>query len=264
MVNISVILPTYNERDNILEMIESTNEVLKDESVEIIVVDDNSPDQTSEVVKKATKRFSNLRLLTRTEDKGLVSSLRDGIRISKGKICVWLDADLSMNPVLIKKLLKEIEQGADIAIGSRYIEGGGIKGSNYDGSNTTLHEVWKNLYSSEDSFYCVMISQLGNWAIRHILNPTYKDYTSGFYAVKRETLNEIELQGKYLEYCISLTYLAILKGYKVVEVPITLISRKHGKSKTALSTFSILSIAYDCFKTAFLLRFNAKKGTFLK
>ena len=123
---ISIILPTYNEAENIIFLIEQIVEELTNEDYEIIVVDDNSPDGTSNLVQQATLKFPNLRLLTRTLEKGLIPSIREGIEESRGSICIWLDTDLSMSPTLIKTLVNEIDLGADLVVGSRYISGGGI------------------------------------------------------------------------------------------------------------------------------------------
>ena len=98
---ISIILPTYNEAENIIFLIEQIVEELTNEDYEIIVVDDNSPDGTSNLVQQAILKFPNLRLLTRTSDKGLVPSIREGIEKSRGSICIWLDADLSILVVSI-------------------------------------------------------------------------------------------------------------------------------------------------------------------
>ena len=103
---ISVILPTYNESENIMPMIEQITDHLKDEDYEIVVVDDDSPDGTSQIVKNAMKNYPNLRILIRNGNKGLVSSIKDGLEISTGDVCLWMDADLSMPPALIKQFVK--------------------------------------------------------------------------------------------------------------------------------------------------------------
>ena len=173
-------------------------------------------------------------------------------------ICIWMDADLSMSPSLITSFVKEIELGADLVLGSRYISGGGIKGMELNSEKTSLYKVWRNLSSSEDSFFSAMISKWGNKIIRFILNSPLHDHSSGYYGGKKETFNLIRIEGYFVDYCLSLSHRAYMKGMTVVEVPMFLLPRKYGKSKTSNSLFSILSVALQCFKIAFVLRFTIK------
>ena len=110
-------------------MIDAVYGVLTDIDAEVIVVDDDSPDGTSEVVDRILNRYRKLRLITRRSNKGLVNSIKEGIKSSRGSICLWMDADLSMPTDKIPDLVNKIKEGADLAVGSRYIKGGGIKGS---------------------------------------------------------------------------------------------------------------------------------------
>ncbi len=227
-------------------------------SFEIIVVDDNSPDGTSEVVRTLMKSFPPLRLLTRTSDKGLVPSIHDGIQHAKGDICIWMDADLSMSPILIKSMVKELENGADLVVGSRYIKGGCMKGADPDGHPTSLLSVWRTLSSTEDSFLSAMISKTGNLVVRAILKSPLHDHTSGFFCSKKKTLLTVGVQGSFVDYCISLPYRCYMKGLNVVEVPMVLTPRKYGKSKTSNDLSSIISVAYQCIKAAFILKITVK------
>lgn len=255
---ISVILPTYNEVDTIILLIEQIAHQLTNENYEIIVVDDNSSDGTSNAVKKAMKRVTNLRILDRTSERGLVPSIRDGIKFSTGDICIWMDADLSMPPSLINRFVNEINLGADLVVGSRYMPGGGMKGVDLDSGKTPLYKIWKNLKMSEDSFISAMISKSGNKMLRIILDSSLHDYSSGFFGTKKEIFKKIELTGNIVDYCISLPYRAIMKGLKVVEVPMVLATRKYGKSKTSNTLSSVLLIACQCFKKALILKFTLK------
>ena len=106
-IKISVILPTYNEKDNIGLLIDEINSNLSNNQIEIIVVDDNSPDGTSKIVEEKQKTNPNVQLLCREDKKGLTSALNDGIAKSTGEILVWMDCDFKMptsvNPKLIEK-----------------------------------------------------------------------------------------------------------------------------------------------------------------
>ena len=205
----------------------------------ILVVDDDSPDGTSVVVNKALDRLPRVRLITRKTDKGLVNSIKEGINKSAGDVCVWMDADLSMPAGKIRDLLEKIEGGDDLAVGCRYIDGGGIKGSNPGSQKTSLTKIWKNLKESEDSIFAVAVSKYGNLFARFVLDSRYHDYTSGFYAVKKSVFDDIKLEGEYPDYCISFLYKASLRGYRISETPVTFTPRKRGKSKTANNILSI-------------------------
>ncbi len=119
---ISVILPTYNERENIGRLVERIFRSVND-SLQIIVVDDDSPDGTWKVVQEIAERDNRVRLLRRVGRRGLRSALVEGISLAQGEIVVWMDCDFSMPPEIVPHLVREI--GAfDIVIGSRYVEGG--------------------------------------------------------------------------------------------------------------------------------------------
>ena len=131
MINkISIILPTYNEKDNIGQLIDELSDHLSGKEFEIIVVDDNSPDGTSLVVDDKKKNNKNIKLLCRTNIRGLTSALNDGIAIADGKIIVWMDCDFQMPPSKVPELVEKIENGYDAAVASRYVNGG--KDSRYN------------------------------------------------------------------------------------------------------------------------------------
>jgi dolichol-phosphate mannosyltransferase len=213
--NVSVIFPTYNERDNIGPII---LEVLKytPPSTEIIVVDDNSPDGTWQVVEAMQKDHPNLYLLRRIDKKGLASALRDGIAYSRGDIIVWSDCDFSMPPRKIADLLETIAAGQDVAVGSRYVKGGGVQ--IVTGSNDTL--------------LAYLMSVTLNRFIQRILGRGFKDYTSGFIAFRRRVLEKITLRGDYGEYFIDFIFRARKLGYKVAEFPYMCVERRTGVGKT--------------------------------
>jgi len=119
---VSVIFPTYNERDNIGPLIREVRKYAPADT-EIIVVDDNSPDGTWRVVEEMQKEVPNLHLIRRMDKRGLASALRDGIAASKGGIIVWSDCDFSMPPARIADLLAAIAGGLDVAVCSLYVKG---------------------------------------------------------------------------------------------------------------------------------------------
>lgn len=215
MNKVSVILPTYNEKDNVLPLILDIQSQLNNQEYEIIVVDDDSPDGTWRIVQELEEKDDRIHILRRCGRSGLASAISEGIELSSGDVVVWMDADLSMPPEKIRDLLGEIDD-CDISVGSRYVPGGGMV----------------IIEKSQDSLLAMLLSLVMNIVIQRILDPSFKDYTSGFVAVRRRVLEDIELRGDYGEYFIDFIYRAIKKGYRITEVPYVCGARKYGVSKT--------------------------------
>lgn len=224
-LEISVILPTFNEAGNISELIDRVYSTLTKtrKSFEIIVVDDNSPDQTwkkVEAIKHKHKSSENkspirmIRLIRRIDKRGLTSAIQDGIDAANGKLIGWMDCDLSMPPEKLLEMPKKLNEGYDIVVGSRYVPGG------------SDHRTEK---------FQVFLSKTISMISRALLVSEFKDYTSGFILAKRSVLKQIRLNGDYGEYFINLIYRAIKSGFRVVEIPYVLVPRKVGISKTAVS-----------------------------
>jgi dolichol-phosphate mannosyltransferase len=258
MTPVSIVLPTYNECENILGVIDDIGATLGAAIFEVIVVDDNSPDGTSPLVAHAAESLPWLRLITRTTDRGLIASIRAGIAEARYEVCVWMDADCSMKAEAIPRLLAEIEGGADLAIGSRYIEGGGVKGS--DGKTKNLIPIRRQLRGTGDSFLQVVLSLLGNRALHRFLTTQVTDYTSGYYAVRKEVAEGVGLGGTYVDYCIRFAYMASLRGHVIREVPVIVHPRVGGQSKTAVSLFGLFAISFGCLRVAVLLKMARHKN----
>ncbi|ACB53963.1 dolichyl-phosphate-mannose synthase [Crocosphaera subtropica ATCC 51142] len=128
-LKLSLVLPTYNEADNIQSIVEILSNIL-DQSIpgeyELIVVDDNSPDETWKLALELTPQYPQLRVMRRTEEKGLSTAVIRGWQVARGKILAVIDADLQHPPEVLTQLLEEIEKGADLALASRHVEGGGV------------------------------------------------------------------------------------------------------------------------------------------
>lgn len=214
-VAVSVVLPTYNERENIGPLVRGVFEHAG-RPAEVIVVDDDSPDGTWRVVEEMARERPGLRLLRRTTEKGLVSALRDGIRAAAAPVIVWMDCDLSMPPDRIPALLEAIDGGCDIAVGSRYVPGGGVE----------------LVTGSRDTLRAFVLSSLLNRWIQAMLGAAFKDYTSGFIAVRKTVLDRFPLRGDYGEYFIELIHRAARSGFRIAEIPYLNRSRTAGDSKT--------------------------------
>lgn len=232
---LSVILPTYNEAENIIALIKNIVEVLERENhaFEIVVVDDNSPDGTALKVKNELKD-ERIKLFIRLKDKGLAKSIWEGIEKSSGKLILIMDTDFNHNPGYIPEML-EVLSGCDAVIGSRYVKGGGMP------------------FSKARYF----ISLFSNLFLRIVLTLSYHDTLSGFLLLRRSILDDINekrvFQG-YGDYSIRLLYWVKLKGFKVKEIPVIYEQRPGGKSKTNLFTVGI-----KYFITAFDTKMKSKK-----
>lgn len=210
-LSLTVILPTYNERDNILPLIEGILRHVRP-PVQVLVVDDNSPDGTWQVVEEIAGRDARVRLLRRTTERGLTSAIWAGIRAADTDAVSWMDCDLAMPPEVIPALLAQLEAGAAIALGSRYAPGGKDVG----------HSLLARAFSVTINLFAALL--LG-WRVR--------DYTSGFIAARRTVFTQIALRGDYGEYCIDLLARAQMLGLKIAEVPYICGARLSGESKTA-------------------------------
>lgn len=237
---VSIILPTYNEAENIIDLVKVINKLIKYKK-EIIVVDDNSPDGTSKLVKNLIKKNKkiNLRLETRYKNRGLTNSIKRGIKLAIGDVVVWMDCDFSMPPKVIISLLKKIERGFDIAVGSRFVNGGGFKIDNSKGQ--------------KDSPVAIVLSRLMNFAIQLMLGYDFRDYTSGFIAIKRVVLEKVKLKGDYGEYFIDLIYKARANKFSIVEVGYICIPRERGESKTGQNLLQFLRRGIKYITLAFNL-----------
>lgn len=224
---VSVVLPTYNEAGNIVDLCLAIHNAIR-QPHEIIVVDDNSPDGTSRLVQELINsgKCAGLRLETRLTDRGLTKSIQRGIDLAGGDTVVWLDCDFSMPPEQIPQLLGKIEAGYDIAVASRFLAGGKLKDA-------------KQWFGGEESKAVILLSRFLNWFLRHALFASFTDYTSGFIAIRKTVLQEVRLHGDYGEYFIDLIFRSILLGHSFIEIPYESVSRRAGESKTGTSILGV-------------------------
>ncbi len=233
MIIVSVVLPTYNEAENIGPLIEALL-IRLPETSEIVVVDDDSPDLTWQIVEGLNRKDSRIRLIRRIGRRGLTTALQEGIEASQGRFVFWMDCDFSQPPEKISELLKALEDH-DIVVASRYVPGGEEKG-----------------HSRLGSFLSKMICLFAS----SVLSPAIKDYTSGYVGTRKEILKAIPLQGDYGEYCIGFLYRAHKKGYRILEIPYTCLPRCSGESKTATNLRGYLQRGRKYIMTVLKLRFQ--------
>ncbi len=219
-----IIIPTYNERGNIERLIEILEKdifpQIKKYETNILVVDDNSPDGTADVVRELTKKWENIKLnVGKKEGLGAayVRGMDFAVKKMEADVLFEMDGDLSHDPSKIPTFLKKIDEGFDLVIGARYIKGGSIP------NNWGIH---RKIYSI-----------VGNLIVRMILMRFWHhDWTSGYRALKKEVFEKIkpELHGfKGYTFQVSFLHKAIARGYKVTEVPFHFTDRTLGKSKIA-------------------------------
>ncbi len=213
-----VFLPTYNERDNIGPLIEAIQHMSKDQrlDIDILVMDDNSPDGTAEVVRALIDVYDNLSLIVRPGKMGLGSALRDGFKYSYEngyESMVLMDADFQHPPDVIPRLIEGVSRGYNLAIASRYVEGGGIEG-------------WSRVRR--------IISWGANTYARTVLRLPVRDLTSGFRAFDRdalEFLSKCSFLSRGYALQVEVAYLLYRKGFKILEVPFIFRRRRYGASK---------------------------------
>lgn len=218
-----IIIPTYNEKENIGILIEKLEQIFPKIppkfQMNILVVDDSSPDGTGKIVQEKAKKYSNIYLLTNKEKKGLGAAYVKGMKYAmaelKADLVFEYDADGSHQPKYIPGMLSEINKGADVVVGSRYVSGGSMP------DNWGLNRK--------------IISYFGNLLTRSVLLTfQYHDMTSGFRLTKTSFLKQIDLNhllSNQYAYKIHLFYALHKLGAKIKEYPIDFIDRTKGKSK---------------------------------
>lgn len=215
MEKISIVLPTYNEAENISKVINLIKGLHPHWS--ILVIDDSSPDGTAGIVEDLGKKIDNIYLIKRDGERGrgLAGVCGFDLALKEGSdIIVEMDADMSHHPRYLANLVREIEN-YDVIIGSRYIKGGG--------------EMGRPLSRR-------VISRLANLYLRIILGISIRDWTSGYRCFRREALNSIlsDIKSKGPSIVEEVLFKIRKKGFKIKEVPITFYERERGASKLSL------------------------------
>lgn len=217
---ILVVTPTYNESGNVERFVEGVLRWMPEANV--MVVDDASPDGTGDIADRMAAADSRVRVMHRPGKMGLgtayVQAFEKGL--AEGYDLLFeMDADLSHDPTYLPSFQKAFARGADVVIGSRNVPGGGVTGWG----------MGRHLLSKGGSLYS-----------RTILGVPVRDLTSGYKAFRADVLRAIDLstvQSNGYSFQIELTYRALQKGYKVVEVPIHFVDRTHGSSKMSRRIF---------------------------
>lgn len=211
-MDVSVVIPTYNERATITDTLRAVDTALEGEDREILVVDDGSPDGTADMARGMQDEIAGLRVVERKRKEGLGAAYKDAFDRVEGDIVVQMDADGSHPPEAIPQLIDAVRKGADVAVGSRYVAGGDRK----------------------DPLHRRIFPLIGSHLYQYVLGFPVRDVTSGMKAYSREALDTVRdaegLPDGFHSQAASLHRL-VQAGYTVTEVPITFRERQGGNPK---------------------------------
>jgi dolichol-phosphate mannosyltransferase len=236
MYDLTVIIPTFNEEANIRNIVMAVDAVFHEHSLhgQILVVDDNSSDGTISIVHELKRQKENVEILIRDKDHGLSQSVADGFSHASSDVFIVIDADFSHPPVLIPWMYDEIRKGNDIVIGSRYMEGGGIR-------------KWPLKRR---------IISIGATLLGRLLFPDITDPVSGFFAVRKDVVDTASLKPR--GYKILLEVLGKGTWEKDKEIPFEFVDRESGSSKLKIKT--IVEYAQQIVDIAVFSLFNRKSA----
>ena len=234
-MKISVIIPMYNEEDNILRTLIEVNNVMKDyDDYEILVVDDGSIDDTFRLAEEFALNNRHVHVYKQSVNMGMGSALRRGFEKSEGDIIVTIDADLSYSPLHIVKLASELlnDESIDIAVGSPYMEGGDVKNV---------------------PFIRLIISKIANKFVGFSMAENLSTVTSVLRAYRSEVLESMELESNGTNINLEILSKAIANHYKIKEVPAILEGRQLGQSKLKFKSKTISHVLFSFYEKPMIL-----------
>ena len=231
-MRVSIVSPTYNEAENVPRLVHEVGNVLTGIDYELVIADDDSPDRTWAVAKGLATKNSRIRVLRRTSDRGLSSAVIEGFLSSSGDYVGVIDADLQHDPAILLQLIAALDAGAEIAVGSRYVEGGGIG-------------TW-NTSRRFQSWVATKLAQT-------FLGVELTDPMSGYFILRRDDFNRIHEQLDSSGFKILLEIIARLAPSRLEEVPYTFRVRVAGQSK--LSSKVVLQYLGQLWKLSSVSRY---------
>lgn len=237
-LNAWLVLPTYNEAENLEAIVRAARGSLRAGDT-ILIVDDNSPDGTGRLANKLARELADVRVLHRRGKEGLGRAYLAGFRAALAggaDYVLEMDADFSHDPADLPRLIEGAERGADLVLGSRYVAGAGV-------------EDWGVVRR--------MVSRGGCWYARRVLGLAVRDLTGGFKCFRRSVLDAVDLGDVHADgygFQIELTYRALEAGCRVVEIPIVFRDRRLGESKMSAG------IALEAVWKVALLRWKRGRG----
>ncbi len=237
MHKVFIIIPTYCEAENIKKLIPEIEKVFEKNNIKgaILIVDDNSPDGTKDLVISFSKKYGNIYLLSRPRKMGLGSAYRDGfnyiLKNFEVEYVAEMDADGSHPPNILPKMIYKLEkENADVIIASRYIKGGKIYGWNLKRKITSIG---------------------ANILARIFTRIKIKDFTSGYRIYKANVLKKVNFSkaSSSFSFQIEMVFNCMKNGFKIIEIPFTFTNRKIGRSKLKMSEY--IHFIFTLFKILF-------------
>jgi dolichol-phosphate mannosyltransferase len=210
MPHLSVIVPTYNEAENIEPLVRALGSALKDADYEILIVDDDSPDLTWARAEEMAKSDSRVRVIRRTREKGLAPAVIEGFGHARGEILACMDGDLQHDPATLVPMLQQMQRGCVLVVASRYVESGSTG-------------TWNPIRKIES----LMATKLAQWCVGAKL----RDPMSGFFMMRQQDFVAIRDRLRAQGFKILLEIVANLGSGSIVEVPLHFRSRLSGQSK---------------------------------
>lgn len=233
-MSLSVIIPTFNEAENITLLIDCIYKHINELEDEVIVIDDNSPDNTAQIVSELKVNYSSLSIYCRKDQNGLTSAIQTGIQLAKKDYIIWLDADFSHNPRYISSLINEM-LNCDVCLCSRFLA------NSKDERKLNIQKILSCVLSK----FCKLI-----------FSNKISDWTSGFICLKREVFSNLSLKGYYGDYFIYLMVDLIQRNYLIKEIPYHTSDRMFGASKTSKNFKSLLFNGFFYLKAVTVLSFQ--------
>lgn len=232
-LEVSIVLPTYNEKDNLNIFIPKIEEEFRNIQIEIIVVDDGSKDGTEELLSQFNSQYGNIVLLSRSKLGGIGSALRDGYNIARAEYVLSSDADLSFSVSDMVRLHNKIKEGYDLVVGYRHGQDG-----SYEHKSISIKLKY-------------LFSKYGNWFIRGVSGLGVRDFSANFRVIRRDSWIQLHTEENTNAILYEMILKAHRKNMRIVEIPVTFHERKFGKSKLNLwvesPKFLIKFIKYTFF-----------------
>ncbi len=210
--DLSIVVPVFNERENLEPLVDGLKDAMGKwkYATEVVMVNDGSSDDSWELMQKLAAREGFLRTVRHDRNRGFGAALKTGYGNARGKVIATMDADLTQDPGQIASFMEKIGQGADIVVGSRYVQGGEM-------IDVAAHRR--------------MVSAIGRLVVTVLFRLPIKDVTNGFRAIRKSVVDGLQLKSDSFNILPEMIVKAHRKGCSITEVPMTLTKRKFGVSK---------------------------------